>query len=144
MHSIILLYNFIASYLDVYSFGCMPSKYVFIYFPSSCLKFKYITVYHNRVILMHTVLLIRFTSYWKSPLYLICIYSYWNLNWCVFAYTDYMQKYFSLTLFGWFDCNPLLVIIYSHRWCMLNHKKSNRWHYRKCKIGIEPRRFHRH
>ena len=76
----------------------------FVHFPSSCLKSWHRKVYHNRVILMHTLLLIRFTSYRKSPLYLICI---WVLKFELYICIWGLHAKFSMTLFWWFDCNPL-------------------------------------
>ena len=55
MHSIISLYNFIASYLNVYIVLDVCHEIFFYYFPSSCLKSKHIAMYHNRVILMHVI-----------------------------------------------------------------------------------------
>ena len=54
MHSIILLYNFIAYYLNGYSFGCMPWN-IFYIFPIEFAWNPSIAVYHNLVILMHVI-----------------------------------------------------------------------------------------
>ena len=105
MHSIILLYNFITSYLDTIVLDVCHQ--MFLYVSHRVAWNPSIAVFHNRVIFDARYCWSDFHRIFKVAIILDLhkdIIEIWIR--CVFAYTDYMQN------FQWRCFRDLIVILY--------------------------------